>query len=52
MSLIFRKTFDWEEDRKSFDSAEFFAHGHGGRRVVLKKLSWKGKLRKIFRIKK
>lgn len=54
MSLIFRKTFDWEEDLKNFDSDELLTRrcGHYGRRLLFKKLTWKGKLRKFFRIKK
>jgi len=54
MGLVLRKTFDWQEDLESYDYDYFFnkSYSHSGRRMVILKLSWKGKLRKLFRIKK
>lgn len=51
MTAIVRKKFDWEEDRKNYKWWEI-GRGFSGRTVYIGKLTCKGRLRKIFGIKK
>jgi hypothetical protein len=53
MTLVFRKTYDWQEDLDDFDFTKWCMknRSHTSYRAHTK-LSWKGKLRKLFGIKK
>lgn len=58
MILTVEKKFDWQEDLEIFEDLETFGNkgtilcGISNSYRVHLKLSWKGKLRKLFRIKK
>ncbi len=53
MTLIYRKRFDWEEDRDNFDFSKWCweNRGHKSYRAITK-LSLKGMIRKLFRLRK
>ncbi len=54
MGLILRKTFNWQEDLENFDWMPWVRKNswHSGRKEGIYILSFKGKLRKFFNIKK
>ncbi len=54
MALVFRKTYDWEEDLLEFNFTKWCTANKGSASSFRAhtKLSWKGKLRKLFKLKK
>lgn len=54
MALVFRKTYDWQEDLDKFDFTAWCMSNRGGASSFRAhtKLSWKGKFRKLFKMKK
>lgn len=54
MAYVVRKTFDWEEDRQNYKFPAFCRVDKGTVNTYLlhRKLSWKGWLRRLFRMKK
>ena len=54
MALVLRKKFDWQEDIDNFDFTAWCKANRGLSKTfrVEHKLSWKGKLRKFFGVKK